>query len=458
MAQPAPSIPAAGAARTGIALLHALFGAATALWLLFTQRPAVWPLVGAAVCGVVLLLLSAFLAHQGAGRATRWAWLGWIVVALVASHVSLGAREGIWAGFRFDASLGWYPEADSTTDQETVVGGSFHVVTDALGHRNPWPYPADNHLPVLLQGDSNAFGFGLQADETFCAVYTERSGTRCYNFGVPGFDVQQYYLQYERVVRPRFTADRRVILLAFGNDYTLSALASPYLIPRPYLWRDGDTLATVQPPPLPFRKQVYGHHFIKPYAEYDAGLATVIVGRDWGRWMPPWFAALRLPAFVFEMAYPRALDAWYAAFAPDAIAAGQALNPYYPPWLMAAPEHWPEPYRAFRADFAALYAALAAQHPNTAVVAFPMRNQVLMDADASRQRLVDLGYPAEAFDRRAINRYLAGLARDNGVAFYDATDDLLADPDPRSLYQQRDEHLSPRGMRLVVERLLQRLP
>ena len=179
----------------------------------------------------------------GARRAAIGFCLVWTVVTIVASDVSLRYREGIWTGFRFDAELGWYPVANQRDVLMESKDGTYRVSTDTLGHRNEIVYPRDRRLSVVLQGDSNAFGFGLKLDDTFCAVFTRASGEACFNLGVPGYDTQHYYFQFEAITR-RFAVRTRIILFNVGNDFTLSALESPYLIPRPYLFREGGATKT----------------------------------------------------------------------------------------------------------------------------------------------------------------------------------------------------------------------
>jgi hypothetical protein len=446
------------AQRTGVQVLHAGLFAATALWVAFTLWGGPWLVAVLAAGGLLLLAVSAFLAHAGDGAAVRLAWFGWVVAALAASQVSLGTHAGIWTGFRFDDGLGWYIAPNLRDRVLHGATGDYHVTTDALGHRNRLAYPADGRLPVVLQGDSNAFGDGLAESETFCALYGAATGEDCYNFGIPGFGPQHFYFQYQDVVAPRFRPGRRIILFNYGNDYSMAALATPYLLPRPYLVRDGDGVRAVRPAPPTVRKQVYGNHFIAPYAAYDPGMATVQLGQDWGRAFPAWLAPVRLAAFAVETAYPPLRSAGYRLFARDALKQGRRLSPYFPPWQYAAAAHWPEPYRSFRRDFIAVMAAIGAQHPDTVVVAFPMRKQVLPSDAELGERLAKAGLPADAVDRFALNDLLAQAARAGGFRLIDVTPAFRAAPDKAALYQPDDDHLSAAGMRLVVDTVVPQLP
>ena len=442
--------------KSGVIVYNLFMVLAAIVFVIFTLSVTIyWAIVlGVLIASVVLLF--AFLMWYGARRAAIGYCLVWTVVMIVASDVSLRYREGIWTGFRFDSELGWYPIANQRDVSMESRGGTYRVSTDTLGHRNEIAYPRDRRLPVVLQGDSNAFGFGLELDDTFCAVFTRASGEACFNLGVPGYDAQHYYFQFEAITR-RFAARTRIILFNVGNDFTLSALESPYLIPRPYLFREGRVTNTVTELSSPFKKQVYGHHFIPPYAEFDDGMDTVSLGRDWGRSVPEWMEELRLPTFAIELFYPRIVKLYYRFFDKERIATGKRLNPYYPRWLLLRPEYWPEPFNHYRADFEALFSAIAAQpHDRLVIVMLPMRTQVLTSDDTLTDMFARDGHGPKHIDRSALNRFVSELGSRLGVTVVDSLETFRAHENPRSLFQA-DHHLSPVGMRLVVETVLREI-
>lgn len=78
-------------------------------------------------------------------------------------------------------------------------GGSFSFTytTDERGFRNPSPWPRRAEIVVL--GDSMAFGYGVEDDETWTAVLAEQlPGGRIINLGLVGGAPQQYFRIYER--------------------------------------------------------------------------------------------------------------------------------------------------------------------------------------------------------------------------------------------------------------------
>lgn len=424
-------------------VLHLSACAFTAAFCWFALTTTAGPLAITAAAALVVLVVSWFLAAKGAARRLPRTLATWAVVFLASTHVALGYREGTFEGFRFDDTVGWLPKANLDGAQLEGPGHSYTVTTDSAGYRNRLPWPADGRLPVVLQGDSNAFGFGLEEPDTFCALWMTAGGEPCFNVGVSGFDPQHFYFQWP-MLGPDARVGTRIILFNLGNDYALAAFDSPYLIPRPYLYLDGTEMRAVTDQPRPFRKQVYGHRFIAPYTAHDTAVDLVSTGRDWGRHVPALFAEFRLAAFLTEMVYPR-LYGFYARTLPaEEQQARKRLNPYYPAWQLAPLADWPEPYKDFRRHFKALLAAIARQPAEeTVVVLFPMRTQVIADEITSATAEL------ERVDLTAMNRMVAEDARGAGMTVVDVTDTFRAHPDPRALFQS-DYHLSPEGMRLVV--------
>lgn len=82
------------------------------------------------------------------------------------------------------------------------------------GGELPAPTPDD----VLVLGDSQAFGLGVEENETFAAVLAKKLGRTVVDAGVPTYGPLEYALQAERrlAARPARTV---VVLLAFQNDF-----------------------------------------------------------------------------------------------------------------------------------------------------------------------------------------------------------------------------------------------
>src|SRR5262249_24821318 len=217
-----------------------------------------------------------------------------------------------------------------------------------------------------------------------------------------------------------------------GNDFSLSALETPYLLPRPYLYLDGGRLIVAGPFATPFPRQAYGHHFIKPYSRYDRYLETVTIGRDWASRVPGWLAGFRLPIFLLDKGYLHLARLRYTVFEPARLSEGRKLNPYYPPWQLTRAEDWPEPYRDYRRHFTALLTAIAKQPADrTLVVLMPMREQVIPE---QRARVLAQAGNAVA-DHLAVNRFVTGIAEAAGMRVIDATGAFAAASDIKALFQ-----------------------
>jgi lysophospholipase L1-like esterase len=93
---------------------------------------------------------------------------------------------------------------------------AFTYTTDEHGFRNPSPWP--DRADIVVLGDSMAFGYGVDDEETWTALLTDQlPGTRIVNLGLIGAAPQQYLRIYEtfgQALRP----DLVLFCLFPGND------------------------------------------------------------------------------------------------------------------------------------------------------------------------------------------------------------------------------------------------
>lgn len=428
--------------------LDAFSGLAILLFCWFVIKMEGWQISVALMMAVLSLILVLFLHHIGEGHKAKRRSVLWIAVFLLASHLTLGYHDGVWQVARVDDSIGWVLKENlNNASLEGPAGTRYIVTTDDRGYRNHNKWPTDGEvLPVILQGDSNAFGFGLQEAETFCRVWEKRSGRaeHCFNIGVPGYDLQHYYFQY-RKFEDKYQIGKRIILFNVGNDFTASALDSPYLIRRPYLYIENDKTESYAPEPAKFQKQVYGYYFIKPYERFSDQMNLVSMGHDWGRYMPGWFAEFRLGAFLFGMIYPRVFRIYVlTVLSREEQEHGKALNPYYPSWQLLDMTAWPEPYKDYTHHFSALVKKISRQRAeDTVLILIPMREQVLTNELDSAVA----NHPK--FQANAMNSYVTGIAHELGIRVIDATPHFLNHPTPHRLFQA-DHHVSAEGISLIV--------
>lgn len=123
----------------------------------------------------------------------------------------------------FDPELGWSPIANA---HRPDWGG---VTTNSAGYRSPEIDPS--RRPVLLLGDSVAWGYGV-ADADTPSSHLDRllspSGLQVHNLAVSGYDVGQYVLRLERELG-RFDDPAWVVVAIYpGNDLRDSRTNTAY--------------------------------------------------------------------------------------------------------------------------------------------------------------------------------------------------------------------------------------
>ena len=116
-----------------------------------------------------------------------------------------------------DPYLGYvFPPNHVDRIERSDGGFAFNYSTDEHGFRNPSPWRKRADIVVL--GDSMAFGYGVDDDETWTALLADQlPGSRIINLGLPGAAPQQYLRFYEKFGR---TLQPALILFCLfpGND------------------------------------------------------------------------------------------------------------------------------------------------------------------------------------------------------------------------------------------------
>jgi len=91
------------------------------------------------------------------------------------------------------------------------------AATNSLGFRSPeWPAPTKGE--VLVVGDSQVFGLGVEAHETFSAKLSEQLGVPVLNAGVPTYGPREYTAMVKQVLGQRKTVGTVVYVLNLSND------------------------------------------------------------------------------------------------------------------------------------------------------------------------------------------------------------------------------------------------
>lgn len=164
-------------------------------------------------------------------EARKWAMRGGLVVAGVLAGLALtelafylrddGAFPHVNL-YAADAELG--ARLRPNHSQRIAFAGNpvTSLRTNASGYRGAdWPDPAPDAEPgeILVVGDSQVFGLGVEEDQTASAQLGEITGRTVLNGGVPTYGPEEYLAVVEEVLEAREGAiDDVVIVVNFSND------------------------------------------------------------------------------------------------------------------------------------------------------------------------------------------------------------------------------------------------
>lgn len=123
---------------------------------------------------------------------------------------------------RFDPSLA--PPKRLRPNLDVVLVGAlkeftFHMTTNSDGFRRTTPYESnDNAEPsVILLGDSQTFGVGVNDEETIASFLSTELGKPVLNTGCPGYNnIEQYFLT--NTLLKKYKPDYFILLFFPGND------------------------------------------------------------------------------------------------------------------------------------------------------------------------------------------------------------------------------------------------
>ncbi len=424
----------------------------------FAEKPHKWLAILLAIIFAFLLVLDLLLMiflwrRTPCQRLAPLTALFWFLMIIFVSDRALACLYGLPRGLALlqppDAILGWAMRPGIKKLMLQMGAQRVAIDTDALGFRNDLPYPADGRIPCAVQGDSNVFGFGLDAAETLCAQINRLLPGTAYNFGVCGYDANHFFFQYERLAR-RLKPAMRLIVFNTGNDFSAAALATPYYYPRAYLAVSRSQIVRHCAGAPALAVQAYDQRFIMPYAAYDHIIAEP--GHAWAEHYPLWLLQRPLGRFLVENIHPVACRWWESAQKRLGKEERDHLDVHYPRWLLLSAAHWPEPFRTYAADFSEILRQIQAQNPRLAICLIPMRSQAVPAKQAEvKAWLRKRGYGDAKLGGNAFASYLAPICEQLGIALIDPLPHFLNHSDPESLYQPGDEHLSALGQALLAE-------
>ncbi len=152
--------------------------------------------------------------------------LGLGLGAVIAEIAFMQRDDGAFPHVNFyvpDPELGVRLEPGATMRFQLRWNPLSTIHVNSRGFRGPdWPAAADNE--VIVVGDSQVFGLGVEDDATFSAGLAGRSGRPVLNAGVPTYGPQEYLATARELLAER-RAKVVVVALNFVND--------PFEIDRP---------------------------------------------------------------------------------------------------------------------------------------------------------------------------------------------------------------------------------
>jgi hypothetical protein len=150
-----------------------------------------------------------------------------IALAGLAVVVGLGLAEGlarVWSGGAFphanfyvsDDDLGVRLEPGASMRFQLEGNPASDIRVNAQGYRgDDWPAPGADE--ILVVGDSQVFGLGVEGDETFSARLAEATGRTVLNGGVPTYGPDEYAAVVAEVLEQR-PVSTVVLTLNMSND------------------------------------------------------------------------------------------------------------------------------------------------------------------------------------------------------------------------------------------------
>ncbi len=179
---------------------------------------------------------------------------GEIAVRILSPCAVYGAREEApqKAIYQYDARLGWRGRPNATGH---FAGYDFavRVHLDSHGYRTPSPPATAGKRNLVLIGDSVAWGWGVEDEQTAAAVLQRRHPEwNLYNLAAPGYGTDQQYLALQEFCALPKPApiDRFLLLLYTANDFDDVGATSRYSFPKPrFRLRNGALQLTNVPVP-----------------------------------------------------------------------------------------------------------------------------------------------------------------------------------------------------------------
>lgn len=287
----------------------------------------------------------------------------------------------------------------------------YRITTNAQGFRNTYPFAEDlQSYSLVVLGDSQSFGVGINDDQTFASRLAKGLGTSVLNTACPGYNTMEELLTYKNRVR-QFKPHSVLLFFFSGNDpyENFSNRNLFYLTPLNNKQNTGSSFSLA--------------HLKKFLSRHSAIYYSLI--------------RLRQTPQINHILYQLKL-----------------LNPLPPSELAVfekgvndeASAHW----QITEKIILNIRDEIEADGCEFKVVLIPDRFQV--DESYWYQWVAKYRLDPQKFDLMLPNQHLAGFCKKNGIAFADPTEALIQmRKQGKKVYWEIDNHLNARGHQTIAD-------
>lgn len=382
-----------------------------------------------------------------------------IIGAEFLAQTALTLKLTYWGEFIPDDELAWKLRPNSSFSVEWYPGIKQTIKTNKLGLRDTInPEMVNNSdTVVMLQGDSNILGYGIQSDELISkhiadTLNKNNMQIEIVNGGTSGYDLQHYVMQME-TLHDQYNPQFNFMIFNLNNDYLSTLLSTSYLVSRPYFDLVEDKLV--------FRKkkyrvpvQMYGIHFIESLSHYDEEIAPFFARKKRielsGIWGNSYLAYTLFDKFSDKPLFRRLFGDFKQKEYSDA-EYKKAL--YFLNYSQFQREWDDGPYIHGNKLIIKLFESYKKYaNMETVVVLLPSRAEVI-DYEDTRKEMLRLSDGKHDIYFNKIYEMLISEFNNKNIKYINLQQQFLNSASRQDLYLKGNEHLSPLGHKLLADEI-----
>ena len=394
-----------------------------------------------------------------------------VVVVLIGGELiaqtSQMTKLRYWSAFVPDDDLAWRVRPNSTFEVEWYPGIKQTITSNSDGLRdtkNPEDIDHDKTV-VMLQGDSNILGFGIQSEELLSKHLADSlanydKGVEVINGGTSGYDLQHYVLQMEKL-NERYQQDYNFIIFNMDNDYVSSLLSSSYLVSRPYYdLVDGELVHHDREFRVP--SQMRGLEYVRSLEEYDEDIA-------------PFFARKKRPVLGGIVGQSFLAHALYSRFQSRYAGSrwsGSKLEKYLigekPAKTYSDSEYnrsslllnyffylkeWPEPYIEGHKLISKLFEHYQRFDKTKTVVILMPAKGVIMEPEKTKEMVVKYSEGKGEVDLEKFSRLMQTTLDNIGMDYINLEPLFKNHANRDELFLKNNDHISPVAHKMIADEI-----